>query len=217
MSLISIPRNPPTIILFTQDSALISVWAMLLDRYRGLVSVRLYNGDFGETGCKAVVSFGNAQTSSVGSVDRAYVTYFGTALEEELNDAIAERLNGTISVGEAEMIESGVRHVPYLIFAPAINASEERTPEQFGPYLAMKAVMHLWRYRKWNGRSIQRFIDSIAVPAFSVDSLPNDIIARQQFMAIHEALVSPPPFPETLIEIEKRHRLFFSARFTNST
>ena len=217
MSLISIPRNPPTIILFTQDSSLISVWAMLLDRYRGLFSVRLYNGDFGETGCKAVVSFGNSHASQDNIVDRTYATYFGTALEEELQDAIHERPNRSISVGESEIIESGVRHVPYLIFAPTRNSSEDLVSEQFGSYLAMKAVMHLWRYRKWNGRSIQRFIDSIAVPACSVDPLSNDLIARQQFMAMYEALVSPPPAQESMEDLERRHKLFFSGRFTNST
>ena len=184
------PRKPPTIVLFSDNAELTDAWSVLLDRHRQFATVQVYHGVFADVDCRAVVSptlsFGPVR----GEIDQTFLDYFGTSVQTNVRAMIRQKFQGRMPVGRAVMIETEDRQIPYLIATPIMPAPAKLEKDTLNPYLAMRAILRLWRYGRFKDRSIQNLVDSIAISGFGtmVGGVPAEVCAKQQFSAIREVL-----------------------------
>ncbi len=208
------------ITLFDQHSDLHVEWSILLDSDRTLSSVNLYQGDFSEVPCQAIVSPGNGFGFMDGGIDLAYTKFFGTTIQEMLQDKIRRKFEGELLVGQATILSTNDRQIPYLIAAPTMSVPMRlHGTAQANPYYAMRAVMNLVLKGKFDdgpqkGRRINSVIDSIAVPGFGtgVGGISAKVCAYQQIKAIREALIAPAIFPHTWQEAQTHFQRLYTDR-----
>jgi len=185
------------IILSSITSELIDAWKHYFCNEK---DVYLVETDITKIKCDAIVSPANSFGFMDGGLDYLLSERFGWDLEKKLQKMIQEIPEGELLVGQAIIVETGDREVPYLISAPTM-----RIPTNFNidtsinAYLAMKALLIQAKNNKK--------INSIAIPGLctGIGGMPPTIAANQMFQAYKEIILGQKMSFSSFGEAQKYH------------
>ncbi len=163
-------------------------------------NVSIIEGDITKIECDAMISPANSFGFMDGGLDYALSERFGWDLEKRLQKIIKNSPEGELLVGQAILLETGDKTVPYLISAPTM-----RIPTNFNidtsinAYLAMKAILIKAKSNE--------IISTIAVPGLctGVGRMQPKIAARQMFQAYKEIILGQKMDFATFGEAQKYH------------
>jgi len=103
-------------------------------------AVLVSSGDIFEHRADAVLSPANSFGFMDGGIDLLYSRYFGWELETSLRALLSERHYGELPVGQAVVLTTGHKSIPFLVSAPTM-----RVPMNIGDtinvYLAFRAAL----------------------------------------------------------------------------
>ena len=186
-----------TILLVATEEKLAEAWR---DFFANEPNVNIIHGDITTITCDAVVSPANSFGFMDGGLDYALSVRLGWNLEKRLQAQIKELPEGELLVGQAMVIETFDKGIPYLISAPTM-----RIPTNFNiatsvnAYLAMKAVL-INAVKHPN-------INTVAIPGLctGVGRMQHIIAARQMHQAYKEIILGEKMDFKTFGESQKYH------------
>lgn len=163
-------------------------------------NVTIVGQDITTIPCDAVVSPANSFGFMDGGLDYALSERFGWDLEKQLQQMIKESPEGELLIGQAIVLNTNDKKVPFLISAPTM-----RVPTNFNidtsvnAYLAMKAILI-------KAKSNQQ-INSVAIPGLctGVGKMQPMISARQMFHAYKEIVLDEKMDFPTFGDAQKYH------------
>jgi O-acetyl-ADP-ribose deacetylase (regulator of RNase III) len=134
-------------------------------------------------------------------LDYALSERFGWALQSSLQRAIAARPLKELLVGEAIIVPTGNREVPWLISAPTMRVPM-RLRQSVNAYLAMKAVL-----TTAIGHGGSPPIETVAIPGLGTGcgALPPEVAATQMWTAYREVILGEWRYPADFGEAQKAH------------
>lgn len=169
------------IILIDVNPGMIAAWRNF---FAGGKDVTIVHGDMTKISCDAMVSPANSFGFMDGGIDYALSERFGWDLEKKLQKKIKELPEGELLVGQALILETGDKIVPYIISAPTMRVPMDfNIGTSLNAYQAMKAV--LIKARTHPG------INSVAVSGFCTGSgrMHPDVSAKQMRFAYDEIIL----------------------------
>lgn len=95
--------------------------------------------------CDAIVSPANSYGFMDGGIDAVYVEHFGEIIQTRVRESILYDHHGELLVGQATIVETDDRKIPFLIAAPTMRVPMWLGAETVNPFLAMRAVILLVR------------------------------------------------------------------------
>lgn len=155
-------------------------------------------GDLIDVTADAVVSPANSFGHMNGGIDLVYTYQLGHQIEERLRERLARDFGGELPVGQAVIVPTGRREIPWCISAPTM-----RTPtlvaDTLNAYLAFRAA--LMAVLEHN-RGQEAPIHSVLCPGLgtAVGRMPVDRCARQMRAAWDRVLGGKPFVPRFLGE-----------------
>ncbi|OLF10408.1 macro domain-containing protein [Actinophytocola xanthii] len=176
----------PRLVLCAVEEPLAAAWAEAVAERR---DVEVHRGSVLEVGAQAVVSPANSFGLMRGGIDAVYARTF-PAIEQQVRSAVLAYHGGELPVGQALIVPTGVAAPAWLISAPTMREPGERLPpDTVHPYLAARAVFHLWRAgRLEDERPVRQVVHTIALPGLGtgVGGVPPQNCARQVMAAWDE-------------------------------
>ncbi len=169
------------IILSGLPGKLLDAWTEFFGQEENVIIVE---GDITKLKCDAIVSPANSFGFMDGGLDYALSERFGWDLEKRLKKRIKELPEGELLIGQAILIATGDKDVPFLISAPTMRIPTNSNIEtSVNAYLAMKAILI-------KAKSDER-ISSVAVPGLctGVGRMQPMIAAKQMFQAYKEIIL----------------------------
>ncbi len=103
-------------------------------------TVSIIEGDICNIECDAIISPANSFGFMDGGLDYALSEKFGWDLQKRLQKIIGKRPVQELLVGEALIISTGSKDIPWLISAPTMRVPMQ-VKRSINPYLAMKAIL----------------------------------------------------------------------------
>ena len=181
-----------------------------------LYFVEIHHGSILELDCDAVISPANSFGFMDGGIDGAYMDYFGDDIQLKVRQQIYELHHGELLVGQATIVETNNKKIPFLIAAPTM-----RVPmylgESVNPYLAARAVLLLIKYGNFctgdlKGKPITKYVKTVAFPGLGtgVGRIRPDICARQVRKAIDDILLDKYKMPQSWAEASENHQLLYT-------
>ena len=181
-----------------------------------LYFVEIHHGSILELDCDAVISPANSFGFMDGGIDGAYMDYFGDDIQLKVRQQIHELHHGELLVGQATIVETNNKKIPFLIAAPTM-----RVPMYLGEsvnlYLAARAVFLLIKYGNFctgdlKGKPIAKYIKTVAFPGLGtgVGRIRPDICARQVLKAIDDVLLGRYKMPQSWAEASENHQLLYT-------
>jgi O-acetyl-ADP-ribose deacetylase (regulator of RNase III) len=163
-------------------------------------NVSVVESDITKIECDAIVSPANSFGFMDGGLDYALSERFGWDLEKRLQKIIKELPEGELLVGQALVLETYDKIVPFLISAPTM-----RIPTNFNidtsinAYLAMKAILI-------KAKADDR-ISSVTIPGLctGVGRMQPTIAASQMFQAYKEIILGQKMDFASFGEAQKYH------------
>lgn len=179
--------KPPHITLFEERESVTYVW----EKYqrRTFPYVHIYHGDVWDyaSSLDALV----VPLNSSGQIPEVYLRYFNNpALEQRLRSAIRNKHEGKLMMGRAVLIATDNQEFPYIICTPISRPDIVRGNEPTNAYVATRAILDLWRFGRFQRRSVRNFVGSIGMSMLVPDSAvySKDTVAKEQMKAIEESL-----------------------------
>jgi O-acetyl-ADP-ribose deacetylase (regulator of RNase III) len=126
------------------------VVAALRDAFRSFPEVEIALGNILTVARNTVVSPANSYGFMDCGIDRAYLDFFGPAIQARVQEALAQRPEGYLPVGASLVIRTGHVRIPYLVLAPTMLAPEAVTRDNC--YRAMRAVLRVANFHPEIGR-----------------------------------------------------------------
>jgi len=184
--------------LVYRDAALGDAWR---EHFGAVDGVEMVEGDICRVACDAVVSPANSFGFMDGGLDYALSERFGWDLQEHLQKIIAQRPLGELLVGEAMIIATEDREVPWLISAPTMRVPM-RLRQSVNTYLAMKAIIISVRQH-----SLEPGIKTVAIPGLGTGcgALVAPTAALQMWKAFQEIELGKQSHPADSGEAQSRH------------
>jgi O-acetyl-ADP-ribose deacetylase (regulator of RNase III) len=185
------------IILAAIQPKLIEAWK---EFFANQNNVTITESDITEIKCNAIVSPANSFGFMDGGLDHALSERFGWGLEKRLQKIIKELPEGELLVGQALLLETGDKDVPFLISAPTMRIPTNfNVDTSINAYLAMKAILI-------KAESDQK-ITSVAIPGLctGIGRMQPMIAARQMFQAYREIILGEKPDFKTFADAQKYH------------
>lgn len=109
--------------------------------FSGIEGVSVSHGEiFDHPNVDAIVSPANSFGFMDGGIDYWYTMKFGIALQERLQKFLKEAYDGELPVGQATVVATGRRELPYLICAPTMRVPGD-VSETVNAYLAFRAAL----------------------------------------------------------------------------
>ncbi len=203
------------LILSAVDDDLATAW----NRFCGdLEFVEIHAGSILDVVCDAVVSPANSFGFMNGGIDAVYLRYFGSQIQEKVQQLILERHAGELLVGAADIIETGVSNIPYMVIAPTMRVPMRLT-ETVNAYLAARAALLLIKQGRFQrgqnlGTPIGQKVERVAFPGIGtgVGQLGPNVCARQLRAAIDDVLLDRFLPPRSWAEASERHQLLYTDR-----
>jgi O-acetyl-ADP-ribose deacetylase (regulator of RNase III) len=185
------------ILLAGQSQKLLDAWKEFFSNEE---DVTIIEADITQLECDAIISPANSFGFMDGGLDHALSERLGWDLEKKLQQIIKDLPEGELLVGQALLLETGDKSIPFLISAPTM-----RIPTNFNidtsvnAYLAMKAILI-------KAKSEQR-ISTIAIPGLctGVGRMQPMIAARQMYQAYKEIILGQKMNFGTFGEAQKYH------------
>jgi O-acetyl-ADP-ribose deacetylase (regulator of RNase III) len=173
----------PQLVLCAVDDAMEQAWRQAADDRDGL---HVHRGSVLDVGAQAVVSPANSHGWMRGGIDALYAREF-PGIEERVRSAILALHGGELPVGEAMIVPSELISPAWLICAPTMRDPGTPLPsDTVHPYLAMRAVLRLWRDGLLDdGTRVRDAVATIALPGLGtgVGGVPPAVCARQVMAA----------------------------------
>jgi len=127
------------IILCDTNNELITAWRKA---FEGQSGVSIIKGDITKQKCDAMASPGNSFGFMDGGIDFEFSKRFGWDLQKRLQQSIRLLPEGELLVGQAIIMETGDKHLPYIISAPTMRVPMDyNIRTSLNAYLAMKAIL----------------------------------------------------------------------------
>jgi O-acetyl-ADP-ribose deacetylase (regulator of RNase III) len=201
--------NAFRLVLVAVDDDLARAWARLS---RDLPGVEVHRGSIMDVACDAVVSPANSFGFMERGIDEAYLQGFGVGVAARVRDRILEHHGGELLVGEAEIVETGDRNVPFLICAPTMRIPM-RLVDTVNPYLAARAVFRLVEHGHFLGApfpgvAVRDLVRVLAMPGLGTGTggVAPETCAGQVRAAFEEVVLGRFTMPRTLTEAASRQR-----------
>lgn len=149
--------------------------------------VQVSCGDIFEYKADAIVSPANSFGYMDGGIDLVYSRFFGWELQANLRALLAERHYGELPVGQAVVLPTGHKSIPFLISAPTMRVPS-RISNTINVYLAFRAALIAVLMHNANADTA---IQSLLVPGLGtgVGEVPPERAARQMRFA-YNAIIS---------------------------
>lgn len=206
------------IILSAVEKELYNAWTEFCGQ---LPDVEIYLGSILDLSVDAVVSPANSFGFMDGGIDLLYSHKLGWHVQERLQRIIKDKHHGELLVGQAEIVETDVKQIPFVISAPTM-----RVPmilkDTVNPYLAARAVFLLIKHGKFfNGNfkdePINKFVESVAFPglATGVGRVGFNTCARQMQKAIEDFALEKSDFPLSWVDASAKHQELYTDRIRN--
>jgi O-acetyl-ADP-ribose deacetylase (regulator of RNase III) len=163
-----------------------------------------------------VVSPANSFGFMDGGIDAVYMNYFDCDIQQRVRKQIYEHHNGELLVGQADVVETDDKNIPFLIAAPTM-----RVPmilqNTVNPYLAARAVFLLvardtFSSGTFTGKKISDHITKVAMPGLGtgVGRVTANTCAHQVREAINDILLKEYTMPQSWAEASERHQLLYT-------
>ncbi|WP_260194511.1 macro domain-containing protein [Actinophytocola gossypii] len=179
-------QEPLRLVLCAVDEPLANAWT---EAVAGRSDVEVHRGSVLDIDAEAVVSPANSFGLMRGGIDAVYARAF-PAVEQHVRSAVLAYHGGELPVGQALVVPTGEPAPAWLISAPTMREpGEVLPPDTVHPYLAARAVFHLWRGgRLEDERPVRRVVRTIALPGLGtgVGGVPPRNCARQVMAAWDE-------------------------------
>jgi len=201
------------IILTAVEKSLAEAWRKFCG---DLDFVTVHQGSILETECDAIVSPANSFGFMDGGIDAVYLSHFGYDLQTRVRRQIFEYHHGELTVGNADVVETGNESIPFLIVAPTM-----RVPmilhDTVNPYLAARAIFTLVKHKTFlsgslEGQSVSKHIKTVALPGLGtgVGRVGFNTCAHQVRQAIDDILLERYTMPQSWAEASERHQLLYT-------
>lgn len=168
------------ITLCSIDNDLIDAWR---NAFVDQTGISIIKGDITKLKCDAMASPANSFGFMDGGIDFDISVRFGWDLQKKLQQTIILLPEGELLVGQAIILETGDKHVPYLISAPTM-----RVPMDFNigtsvnAYHAMKAILIIAKNH--------HAINSIVIPGLCTGTgKMNPMVAAKQMRAAFNEII----------------------------
>ena len=183
--------------LIDTNPKMVSAWR---EYFSNTTDITIIEGDITKLSVDAIVSPANSFGFMDGSLDYAISERLGWHLEKELQAQIKASPEGELLIGQALVMETGDKDIPYLISAPTM-----RIPTNFNidtsinAYLAMKALLI--------AATRDERINSVSIPGLctGVGRMQPVIAARQMFVAYEEIVLQKKQDFNSFGEAQKYH------------
>jgi len=180
--------------------------------------VIIYCDDFFAPKTDCIVSPANSFGFMDGGLDGVITRRLGRQTETNVKTAIANRPMNELLVGEALVVETGNKEIPYCISAPTMRVPMilKGTPNA---YLAAKATFNLLKDLKesedWiNGIKIEKI--TISGLGTGVGQVPYEVCANQMKMAYDEVWLGKFGAPKTWFDAQQRHQMLYHTDVNNT-
>lgn len=171
------------ILLCALDQHMASAWREAFD---DAANIEIHVGNILDATADAIVSPSNSFGYMDGGIDSAYRDFFGVEIESRLQEHIRTMHDGELPVGQAVVLETDHRVIPYLIAAPTMRVPTN-IHDTVNVYLAFRAA--LLAVRRHNA-STGHLIRSLLVPAFGTGIGGMDYArAARQMAAAYSAVL----------------------------
>lgn len=167
--------------LVDTNKEIITAWRTTFDGQPGISVVK---GEITKIQCDALASPANSFGFMDGGIDFEISEKFGWDLQKKLQQTIRMLPEGELLVGQAIVLETGDKHIPYLISAPTMRIPMDyNIGTSVNAYLAMKAILLKARNHP--------AINTIAIPGLCTGTGKMDpmVAARQMREAYNEVIL----------------------------
>ena len=206
------------IILSAVEKELVNAWQSFCG---DLPNVEIFHGSILDLSVDAIVSPANSYGFMDGGIDLLYSHRFGWQVQAKLQKIIREKHHGELLIGQAEIVETDVSQIPFIISAPTM-----RVPmilkDTANPYLAARAVFLLIKYGtffdgNYKGEPINKFVQSVAFSglATGVGKVGFNTCARQMQKAIEDFVLENNEFPLSWVDASAKHQELYTDRIRN--
>lgn len=206
------------IILSALEKELYNAWQNFCGN---LPDVEIYHGSILDLSVDAIVSPANSYGFMDGGIDLLYSHRLGWLVQERLQKIIREKHYGELLIGQAEIVETDVEQIPFVISAPTM-----RVPmilkDSVNPYLAARAVFLLIKHGtffdgNYRGEQINKFVQSVAFSglATGVGRIGFNTCARQMQKAIEDFILGKYSFPISWVDASAKHQELYTDRIRN--
>lgn len=161
-------------------------------------NVEIIQGDIFKTPTDCIVSPANSFGFMDGGLDYYISEYLGWDIQEKLQKKIAKNYNGELLVGQAEIIETKHKDIPFCLCAPTM-----RVPliikDTVNVYLAMKAILTTVKDHPQ--------IKTISIPGLGtgVGQINLNVCAKQMRKAYEDFWINNYTYPINLKQASLRH------------
>lgn len=172
-------------------------------KFEGCKDVVVHCGDFFSLKTDCIVSPANSFGYMDGGLDLAISNRLGWQIQRNLQKSIIENHNGELLVGQAELVRTENKEIPFCISAPTMRVPSILT-NTVNVYLASKAIFRLLKTTKE--------IESVTIPglATGVGKVPYDICAKQMRRAYDDVWLGQQTFPNSWYQAQKEHQLLYT-------
>ena len=171
--------------------------------------VIIHHGDFFSLKTDCVVSPANSFGFMDGSLDLVISETLGWQVQTKLQILLNEKYNGELLVGQAVLVETDNKEIPYCISAPTMRIPMLLTGT-VNVYLAAKAI---FRVLKENKDKIN--IVTISGLGTGVGRVPFSVCANQMKQAYDDIWLDKDRFPEALKIAMVKHKNLLIYDYTN--
>jgi O-acetyl-ADP-ribose deacetylase (regulator of RNase III) len=177
------------------DAQMVQAWSRY---FASMANVTLHEGDILAQTADAILSPANSFGFMDGGIDLAYVHHFGWELQERLQGALRNAHGGELPVGNAEIVHTGHRDIPYLISAPTMRIPGDIS-DTVNVYLAFRAALLAVKRTKE--------IRSLLSPSLGtgVGGMPFDRAAKQMHAAYSEVVLGDTGWRSTARGVLRHH------------
>ncbi len=203
------------IILTSVEDSLAKAWQEFCG---DLDFVEIHPGSILDVECDAIVSPANSFGFMDGGIDAIYLNHFGYELQNKVRKQIFEYHDGELVVGNADVVETEDKRIPFLVIAPTMRVPMVLT-NSVNPYLAARAVLVLIKSGNFlsgsfEGEEISEHIQTVAFPGLGtgVGRIGFNTCAHQMRKAIDDILLEKYEMPKSWAEASERHQLLYTTK-----
>jgi O-acetyl-ADP-ribose deacetylase (regulator of RNase III) len=152
---------------------LVAAWK---ESFRPFTEVIVHEGNPLSVAENTVVSPANSFGFMDGGIDADYLAFFGSSIQDKVQQAIQCRPEGHLPVGASLVVPTGHSRIPFLIVAPTMFMPE--AVEEDHCYRALRAILRLAGRDQEVGRMV--FCPGLAT---GVGRVPAEVAAREMALA----------------------------------
>lgn len=184
-------------LLFDINPAMTLAWEHF---FSDIGNVTILQKDVAKISCDALVSPANSFGFMDGGIDYAISMRLGWDLQFSLQEKIRHLPEGELLIGQAMVLKTAIKEIPYLISAPTMRVPMSfNIPTSINAYLAMKATLIAARKHPK--------INLVAIPGFCTGcgKMDYEIAAQEMFVAFKEIELGEKLELHHFSEAQKQH------------